>query len=270
MGRARAQQLKGTVSATTRRGHGRGRTTHDTSSKTRARSDLSVEGVRAIFERKSGRWRTDITRQRVRKDGTTVSEVTVLGRIFYDEREVGYYTRSIYDHDSGERIANHQDLYLQKAYRGRGFASAFNAAAENHYRELDVDVITVGVSGSVGGYTWARAGFIFEGDLYRQASSAELIWRRKGEAIAQRLLRQGKISQTLYELACARKLAHDVSFYNPRRRVDDADLNGRIHTPQQILDLGRVQPWDERGQSMWLGKKILLSGGPWFGQKRLV
>jgi hypothetical protein len=72
---------------------------------------------------------------------------------------VGEFERSLNRaKDTNVLSVKHDSLMLHDDAQGQGFASAWNAKAEKHYRDMGAAFIDVSPTG-VGGYAWARAGY---------------------------------------------------------------------------------------------------------------
>lgn len=80
-----------------------------------------------------------------------------------DGQKVGYWKRHLFTDDNGALIADHQELFLDPQYQGRGIADRFNSHAITKYQKYGVDRIELEAAADVGGYAWARQGFRFKG-----------------------------------------------------------------------------------------------------------
>src|SRR5690606_34361621 len=99
-----------------------------------------------------------------RDDPYTVSvyrnDITVRLDVYDPERgHVGKIVRVFRRDYDGSIVVEHNTLRLSPSAQGRGFAGAWNRFMEDWYRYSGVDRIEVHASSTVGGYTWARAGF---------------------------------------------------------------------------------------------------------------
>ena len=91
-------------------------------------------------------------------------------------QQVGQFKRKLFIDDDGKLVANHEELFLDRQYQGRGIADRFNAHAIEKYQKYGVDRIELEAGAEVGGYAWARQGFRYdtakfgdEGDLSAHA-----------------------------------------------------------------------------------------------------
>lgn len=75
-----------------------------------------------------------------------------------DGELVGRFNRLL--HEDGS--VYHDHFTLVPDAQGMGFASRFNAATESAYREAGVPAIRLQAGMSVGGYAWARQGFVMD------------------------------------------------------------------------------------------------------------
>lgn len=73
--------------------------------------------------------------------------------------EVGKGRRVVARDESGNLYAQHKLLELGPSVRGQGFATEFNAALEDWYRESGVERIELHADIDVGGFAWARQGY---------------------------------------------------------------------------------------------------------------
>ena len=137
-------------------------------------------------------------------------------------------------HPASQARVNHNYLVLDEGQRGQGFATRFNAHAEETYRANGIKMITLHANIDVGGYAWARAGYDFRNSQTRRSTGADAY-----VASAKRSDPQPVTDQF-------RKLAYD----------DKA-------TPLDIAMIGHTP-----GATTWPGKEIMLESD-WQGVKML-
>lgn len=146
--------------------------------------------------------------------------------------QIGEAVRTI--HPASQARVNHNSLVLREGYRGQGFATRFNAHAEDTYRTNGIKEITLHADIDVGGYAWARAGYDFRNNRTRSATVAkayvESIKRHDSDAV---------ISQ-----------------------FRQHHLSGKA-TPLDLAMVGHTP-----GAKTWPGKEIMLESD-WQGVKRL-
>jgi hypothetical protein len=166
--------------------------------------------------------------------------IEVTGRIedSYGD-EVGEFIRHFQREPDGSVSVSHELLRLwDDNVKGTGFATEFNARAEDYYVSHGIKKIKVHAALEQGGYTWAAAGFDFD-PSYVDTNRAEMVkvmsrspQKASFEPIIDRMTRLGR---------------------------DDPDYP----TPFEISQLGRIP-----GASTWPGKEALL-GSNWYGVKEL-
>lgn len=143
--------------------------------------------------------------------------------------QVGVISRAIH-HDTNS--VGHSSINLDRGLRGQGFATRFNANAEQKYREAGVESIRLHAGSTVGGYAWARAGYGFADPASRQDVGARAL-----EA-------GGKYSASVRS--------------EIRRVVDNPNSS-----PIDFAMIGHTA-----GAETWPGKEIML-GSEWDGVKIL-
>lgn len=216
-----------------------------------------------------------------------VPAVRVEGRIYQRGVHVGRYARVFYQKKkTGPIEASHRWLYLDPSVQGEGIAQAFQAHSEQMYAERGVRRVHVCAGGTVGGYSWAKADYGFEGaaesiDMYalsqragylqdvgperQAAASVWFVYGGRDRALL--ALIDGRIPAELFDQA-------DQFFTQikdgklPAPTPDEITRFGEnltwTETPQLQLEYGLSEPGRER--SMWLGKAIML-GSEWNGLK---
>lgn len=122
----------------------------DASSRSSVRED-----VKAVYEGTFAGLDVRVTSVRV-SNGKVLVEATIHGR---GGGKLGELSRVVGRDSEGNLYAEHRHLELDGSVRGQGFATEFNAALEEWYRESGVDRIEIHADISVGGYAWARAGY---------------------------------------------------------------------------------------------------------------
>ncbi len=132
----------------------------------------------------------------------------------------------------GQSTVHHDSLELQPGVQGQGFATRFNAAAEESYRAHGIEKITLKAGQNVGGYAWARAGY----DFADMNARANVVNR-----------------------------ARDRAAYDPSSRDQiDAVISRGDFLPIEVAMIGHTA-----GAEMWLGKEIMM-GTNWNAVKELT
>jgi GNAT superfamily N-acetyltransferase len=88
-------------------------------------------------------------------------------------RRVGHFTRMLASGGEGLR-ARHEKIDLAPEARGRGFARALHAHAEDTYRRMGVEFVTMHAE-NVGSLLWPRLGFDFDRLLADESSRHESV-----------------------------------------------------------------------------------------------
>lgn len=168
-------------------------------------------------------------------------------------------------------VVTHDSLDLEASAQGHGIADAMNAHAMEAYRKYGVDHIDVTAGYSVGGYTWAVAGFRiddghktayggFEGDRHEEVNGL----LNAGLAKLPQLVQEGKLNEEQH--------AQALKQINALR---EASLRGEDIQPIHIASLGEdTHKFKREGNSgdpytTWLGKEMLL-GTSWHGSYYLT
>lgn len=114
--------------------------------------------------------------------GRTMVTLRIMDK---DGNQIGQACRTI--HPPGQARVNHNYLVMDEGHRGQGFATRFNAHAEQTYRANGIKQITLHADIDVGGYAWARAGYDFRNAQTRSSTVAraytESIKRRDPDAV---------------------------------------------------------------------------------------
>jgi hypothetical protein len=147
-------------------------------------------------------------------------------------KQIGQACRTV--HPASQARVNHNFLVLNEGHRGQGFATRFNAHAEDTYRANGIKAITLDADIDVGGYAWARAGYDFRNNRTRSSTVA---W-----AYVESIKRH-----------------HPSSAISRFRELHN---NGNA-TPLDLAMVGHTP-----GASTWPGKEIMLDSD-WQGVKTL-
>lgn len=147
-----------------------------------------------------------------------------------DGNPVGEATRTILRSD--QRAVRHDGMGIEPGFQGQGFATRFNARAEESYRTHGIERIELNANIDVGGYAWARAGYDFRDDNARAV------------ALVHVATRAGSYSQAV------------------RDEVNRAIRNPNI-TPIELAMIGYTP-----GATTWPGKEMML-GSNWDAVKKL-
>lgn len=173
----------------------------------------------------------------------------VEGRIKNEQgQQVGWFERKFSTDSDGAPVVEHVLLELRPGAQGTGFATEFNARAEDYYVSHGVDAITLHAALGNGGYTWAKAGYAFD--------TRPSMLRQTRDLLGPRLDNPEEY----------------VTSGGPRDLQQLRDLGSRLRksptdpdfpTPLEISRVGYIE-----GASTWAGKELLV-GSEWFGEKLL-
>lgn len=150
-------------------------------------------------------------------------------------RPVGIFTRNF---DTRAKTVEHSLFEIDRSHRGTGFGSAFVTHSFDEYRRMGYKTVKVHANIDVGGYTWASMGFKFSNP--------------RGEA--------GLISKLAHAERYRWVTDDEIALFH--EMAETMRRNGG--TPQDIIRIGIDRTWEERGQTMWAGKKLML-GTDWMG-----
>ena len=174
-----------------------------------------------------------------------------------DGQQVGYFKRVLYTDDEGKLVAEHQELFLDPQYQGRGLADRFNSHTISQYQKYGVDRIELEASAEVGGYAWARQGFRFRGtDQERGDFLNRQLDRIENSAKNMRVLEDHRkqIRSEVAVLRAAIKAGEDV------QPIHIASV-GEKYARYTDRDLQHEPP---RDYETWPGKRVLI-GNTWNG-----
>lgn len=149
-----------------------------------------------------------------------------------DGNVVGEAVRTI--RPANQRTVRHDGMALQPGMQGQGFATRFNAHAEESYRAHGIQRITTNANIDVGGYSHARAGYDFANNESRSAAIVHMVTTPKYPSYPQAV----------------------------RDQVNAAIRNNNV-TPIELAMIGHTP-----GATTWPGKEMLL-GSMWEGVKTL-
>lgn len=158
--------------------------------------------------------------------GATYVDIAIKDR---SGKVVGQAVRSIRD---DQRTVRHDGMALSPGMQGQGFATRFNAHAEESYRAHGIERITTNANIDVGGYSHARAGYDFANATAR------------ADALVHMAVQADKYPQAIRDEVNAAIRNHDV-------------------TPIELAMIGHTP-----GAKTWPGKEMLL-GSMWEGVKTL-
>ncbi len=195
-----------------------------------------------------------ITHSGVNRDGATVTLKAEVTSVFGEGSEgisvygtlkdsgnndAGTFERKFALDDEGNVVVSHELLEIWgDEHKGTGFATNFNAQAEDYYISHGISKVYVHAALENGGYTWASSGFDF--DPAESGHNAIMIEGR------------------------TRRHPQSDQFVGVRNRIlnlepDDPDYP----TPFEISRVG----WTP-GAKTWPGKEVLV-GSDWYGVKVL-
>ncbi|MDX6682409.1 MAG: hypothetical protein QOG94_2448 [Solirubrobacteraceae bacterium] len=213
-------------------------------------------------------------RAEVDRDASTpldrAGRVVRLEGLVLDEhgRRVGRFTRMLASGGEGLR-ARHEKIDLAPEARGRGFARALHAHAEDTYRRMGVGFVTMHAE-NVGSLLWPRLGFDF--DLRYTDGEDEL--ERRAHAVLKLLSPRARKVEGLPRPA--ELLAQWAASDDPSRREAAAALRALLPSTQRLhagqLDGLLVHPlalgeFDAGGSG--LGPTLML-GASWDAYKSLA
>lgn len=202
------------------------------------------------------------------------NEFSVKGKIwslpdkFGYRRLVGEFSRDFTIDGDGRITANHDFLKVEEDVQGRGFATEFNRAMFDWYRESGVHKVTLLANIDVGSYAWARHGFTFADqhiaiDQIRPRLEDEIDRAvQKAEALRQQL---NSLPPGQGRAPLEKQLADLDSMISQGQAILDRFKVGspNFPTPKEISQLGRptdLSPEEARDQS-WPGKKVFMEPG---------
>lgn len=194
--------------------------------------------------------------------GTT----TVTGRFVNSNGvRMGEFERSIdWDGPGGRTVVHHETLVLNPEYQRMGIAEAFNSHALAKYRQIGVDRIEVYAGSTVGGYTWAVAGFRFS-TKEPVSASGRVVMKAKEKLVS---------------------LSEDGHITSDQRRKYESEIDALVAArtagedvqPVHLASIGRGEqftvstpsnsPWPSVERPLpyttWAGKEMML-GNSWEG-----
>jgi predicted acetyltransferase len=171
----------------------------------------------------------------VKSDGYP-DDVFVNGEILDEnDNKVGYFFRRITKNKDGSYSAGHTSLNIEEESRGTGFGTKFSKLSEAMYKKLGISKIEITAADENGAYTWAKAGYD---------------WNGKPSVV----------------ISSIRKMLGEAWKYDPDQmealkgileRFDNNEPGSPNYpTPKEIADLP-------------IGKEVLNSNVEWEGLKRL-
>jgi hypothetical protein len=161
--------------------------------------------------------------------GRTMVTIAVLDA---SGKKIGESCRTV--HPASQARVNHNYLVLDPGQRGQGFATRFNAHAEETYRANGIKMITLHANIDVGGYAWARAGYDFRNAQTRSSTASSAV-------------------------------VESIKRGHPRAAIDRFRelLHSGTASPLDIAMVGHTP-----GATTWPGKEIMLDSD-WQGVKML-
>jgi hypothetical protein len=211
-------------------------------------------------------------RRRDDHDGFGPYEIwSVAGVLEHGSKRAGSFGRHFKRYRDGRLLAFHDSLLLgDENTRGRGFGSRYCQRVERGYSRKGVCAILLSAADELGGYVWARQGFQFT-SIDNDGRGGPGHNRQTAAVGAQRWWFDGSAQITAKELVRDGRLAQPV-FDHLEQWITRALCSDQIAplTPQQIVELGRDDPWldEESGRETWIGKQLLLASD-WNGTKIL-
>ena len=206
--------------------------------------------------------------------------ILVQGRLYpdgdLDADAIGEVHRGFYRDEDGYLVAVHALLAIERNYRGRGFATAFNGHLVDWYRQQRISRVEVHANIDVGGYTWATEGFEFADAQSADDVLARLRFMR--DDYAERMDTMRRQADVLDEQG-----GQEDQVQRLRARADK--LQAQLDEAATILEAAELHPFGADGfptswrisqcgrgtavdGNMWLGKSAML-GSDWEGVKWL-
>ena len=161
----------------------------------------------------------------------------------------------------GERHAELSNIYLREADQGNGFGRAFTDHLLGTLRNGGVDNIDVEAV-SIGGYAWARRGFVWTGD--KAAVQREILQAAKDDGRWSRM--QGHLPEERYAELERKLAAGEFSSEAELAAYGIDQWWWDEHEVPRRQDEDYVPPVRER---TWLGKELLI-GSRWKGSRPVV
>lgn len=161
-----------------------------------------------------------------------VGRVVRIEGVIRDEhgRQVGRFTRMLASGGDGLR-ARHENIALDPAVRGRGFARALNDHVEAVYRRMEVAYVTMHAE-HVGSLLWPKLGYDF--DLRRLDGSTET--ERRAQAVLKLLSPRARTVADLPRPA--ELLARWAASADPAQRAAAAAMRALLPTPARLVGGG--------------------------------
>jgi ribosomal protein S18 acetylase RimI-like enzyme len=201
------------------------------------------------------------------------------GKFFLDGNKVGDYSYSVAIDDQDELRVHICAINLDEDLHSCGFGRAFYREIENRYRESGAHYITLNATG-VGGYFWAKEGFLFDPrrETLKPLLSLEASDKKIIEATQETLGRK-RVFRELTETGRIdpKEITLILSFVPLDKDLEEGSIDSKILTPYAISQLGRENSWIEEEEivvrrggnvldsfkfaqrhEMWLGKKLLM------------
>ncbi|WP_433793948.1 phage minor capsid protein [Actinoplanes sp. CA-252034] len=209
--------------------------------------------------------------------GITRRGLHITGKIFASDdpnaAEAGVFARGFYRDRDGDLVAIHALLHLDNAYRGKGFAGAFNGHLEKWYRQQGIVRIEVHANIDVGGYTWATQGFQFEDEVsaldildrlrFVISVFTDRVQAMRDEARTAVADRARTLREQANKFEAQMAEAEDILERADQARFGDDDYP----TSWEISQCGRSHDIAVKDRP-WIGKAAML-GSDWHGVKWL-
>jgi hypothetical protein len=186
---------------------------------------------------------------------TSQGNVKVSGVITdYNGNPVGNFERRFFKDDDGRLMVEHELLELDDSVQGAGFATEFNANAEDYYVSHGIEAIRVHAGLDQGGYTWASAGFDFDPRPWSLKQSKANITGRIDDYLSDTSPDRAPLTPAQRE-----------RLTSLRDRLESKDhTDPDFPTPFEIASFGRTS-----GAETWPGSEI-MTGSNWYGEKPLT
>jgi hypothetical protein len=172
-------------------------------------------------------------------------QTTVDIKLFNPRGDVIRYTRYI---DLNERNVEHAFWTMSRGLQGSGIATDLNNAAFELYKARGIETVTVHANIDVGGYTWAKQGFVWN----------------ESEMGTPNVFVKARLSSLELDYPNNQEVLDQVN--EIRMRIAEAVQTGNYDNYPQPIDLAMIghQP----GLKTWPGKDEML-GTDWYGIRYL-
>jgi GNAT superfamily N-acetyltransferase len=160
--------------------------------------------------------------------------------------QVGEMTRVLHQLDDGSWSVEHTLFEVNQQIQGQGLGARLNSVAEDYYRSIGANRVSLHANVDVGGYAWARQGYGWDP-----------AWEGVNNYVNNTLVRIRGFADDLPEGAMRNQAIRDLD------AISDTMLAGDLPTPFELSRVGYVE-----GEQFWPGKMGMLNTS-WNGVKLL-